>query len=326
MMRLWNNHYEQCKLRNSVYALAELRKGHATTTSALFSFASNPNSLVILLQEPTIEHNKLPPSHPDFHLLTPVPERPLCATYVRRLPGVHADITFTHSNSFLGTCISFPTGPAFTIYNFYSPGKPHALADLLPQFHPSLPAIIMGDTNTHHTWWGRATTINDAQIRNHRDQADTIADWMEEHHFFLQNKPGHPTHFPRNGMTPSVIDLCFSAGNITKNIIAHEINPDSASDHAIYTIYLNLTPPKATPKRAWYKADWALFQKTIIESGLDLNNISSADAALHAVTNITTIINKATDAAVPWVKPSTKQAPWWHPNLNKQRKHLKQAE
>jgi hypothetical protein len=78
-------------------------KGHAMTTSALFSFASNPNTILILLQEPAIKHNLLPPSHPDFHLLTPVTERPLCATYVCQLPGVQADIIFTHSNSFLRT-------------------------------------------------------------------------------------------------------------------------------------------------------------------------------------------------------------------------------
>jgi hypothetical protein len=122
-------------------------QGHATTVSALHSFASNPNCLIILLQEPTIEHTKLPPTHPDFHLLTPIPEKPLCATYVCRLPGVQTDITFSHSNSFLGTLVSFPNSPALTIYNFYSPGRPHAVAELLPEFLPNLPAIIMGDLN-----------------------------------------------------------------------------------------------------------------------------------------------------------------------------------
>jgi hypothetical protein len=91
------------KLETACVQMLNYAKGHATTTSALFSFASNPSTILILLQEPTIEHNQLPPSHPDFHLLTPIPERPLCATYVCRLPGVQADVIFTHSNSFLGT-------------------------------------------------------------------------------------------------------------------------------------------------------------------------------------------------------------------------------
>jgi hypothetical protein len=314
------------KLDTACVQLLNCAKGHATTTSALTSFASNRNTIIILLQEPAIEHTKLPPTHPDFHVFTPVNERPLCATYVRRLPGLQTDITFTHANSFLGTRISLPTSPPFTIYNFYSPGTPHAIANLLPSFHPHLPAIIMGDFNAHHEWWGSTTTINDDQIRRQRDQSQTIANWMEDHHFFLHNKPGHPTHFPRNGMRPSVIDLCFSAGCITGKILMHEINPDSTSDHAICTIHLNLTIPSKAPKRAWHRADWTLFWQTILDTALDLSNITSADQALQATETINTIINNATNAAIPWVTPRPKQAPWWHPDLSKKNKQLQRAE
>jgi hypothetical protein len=279
--------------------LLNCAKGHATTTSALFSFASNPNTIIILLQEPAIEHTRLPPTHPDFHMFTPVQEKPLCATYVHRLPGIQANVTFTHANSFLGTRISLPTKLSFTIYNFYSPGTPHALANLLPTFHANLPAIIMGDFNAHHEWWGSTTTFDDDQIRRQWDQSQTIADWMENHHFFLHNKPGYPTHFPRNGTRPSVIDLCFTTGNITEKVLMHEINPDSTSDHAICTIHLNLTIPSKAPKRAWRKADWTLFRQTILTSGLDLSNINNAEQALWAVGAITTTINKATDTAIP---------------------------
>jgi hypothetical protein len=130
--------------------LLNCTKGYTTTISALYSFASNPNWLIILLQEPTIEYTKLPPTHPEFHLLTPVPEQPLYATYIYCLPGIQIDITFSHSNSFLGTLVSFPNCPALTIYNFYSPGRPHEVMELLPDLCPNLPAIIMGDLNAHH--------------------------------------------------------------------------------------------------------------------------------------------------------------------------------
>jgi hypothetical protein len=126
---------------------------------------------------------------------------------------------------------------------------------------------------------------------------------MENHHFFLHNKPGHPTHFPRNGTRPSVIDLFFTAGNITEKVLMHEINPDSTSNHATCTIHLNLTIPSKAPKRAWRKADWTLFRQTILTSGLDLSNINNAEQALQAVGAITTTINKATDAAIPWTTP-----------------------
>jgi hypothetical protein len=151
-------------------------------------------------------------------------------------------------------------------------------------------------------------------------------DWIEIHSFFLHNKPGMLTHFPRNGTSPSVIDLCFSASNITEDILAYGINPDSTSDHAICTLYINHTPPAAPPKRAWHRADWTLFQQTITSSRPDLSNISSAEEALRMANNITEIIHTATDATVPWVKQRNKQAPWWHPDLNKIQQQLHCAE
>jgi hypothetical protein len=184
------------RIETACVQMLNCTKGYAMTTSALFSFASNSNTILILLQEPAIEYNLQPPSYPDFHSLTPVTECPLCATYVRQLPGVQADIIFTHSNSFLGTRISSPASPAFTIYNFYSPGRPHAIANLLPQFCPKLPAIIMGNLNAYHPWWGSTTTIDNNQIHSFHAETDSIVDWMESYSFFLHNKPGTLTYFP----------------------------------------------------------------------------------------------------------------------------------
>jgi hypothetical protein len=42
--------------------------------------------------------------------------------------------------------------------------------------------------------------------------------------------------------------------------------------------------------------------------------------------NTTKIIHKAIDAAVLWVKQRAKQAPWWHPNLNKIKQQFHHAE
>jgi hypothetical protein len=50
-------------------------------------------------------------------------------------------------------------------------------------------------------------------------------------------------------------------------------------------------------------------QSCITEYGLDLSNIGSAEEAICAANNITDIIHKATDAAVPWIKQRAKQAP-----------------
>jgi hypothetical protein len=160
----------------------------------------------------------------------------------------------------------------------------------------------MGDLNTHHPWWGSTTTLDDNQIRLFRAEIDSIVDWMESHSFFLHNKPGMLTHFPQNSISPSIIDLCFSAGEITKDILAYETNPDSTSDYVICTLYISHTLPTSPPKRAWHGADWKLFQQTITEYRLDLNNIGSAKEAICVANNITDIIHKATDAIVPWVE------------------------
>jgi hypothetical protein len=149
---------------------------------------------------------------------------------------------------------------------------------------------------------------------------------MESHNFFLHNKPGMLIHFPRNSMSPSIIDLCFSARGISKDILAYEINPDSASDYAIYTLYINHILPTSPAKRAWHRADWKIFQQTVTEYGIDLSNIGSAEEALRMANNITNIIHKATDAAVPWIKQRAKQVPRWHPDLNKIKKQLHHAE
>jgi hypothetical protein len=132
---------------------------------------------------------------------------------------------------------------------------------------------------------------------------------METYSFFLHNKPGKLTHFPQNGISLSVIDLCFSAGNITKDILAYEINPDSTSDHAICILYINHIPPISPPKRAWHRANWTLFQQTITKCGLDFSNIGSTEEALHVANDITEIIHKAIYATVLWVKQRAKQAP-----------------
>jgi hypothetical protein len=147
---------------------------------------------------------------------------------------------------------------------------------------------------------------DDIQIQTFHAETDTIVDWMESHNFFLHNKPGMLIHFPWNGMFPSVIDLCCSARQITRDILAYEINLDSASDHVICTLYINHTPPTSPPKRAWHRANWKIFQQTITEYGLDLSNIGSAEEALRVADNITDIIHKAIDAVVPWIKQRAK--------------------
>ena len=84
---------------------------------------------------------------------------------------------FSHKDSFLGTKIQFTeekqSSPhsktasqrdrdtnsvrEITLYNFYSPGRPTAIANLLSsgKLIPDESCIIMGDLNAYDMWWYR---------------------------------------------------------------------------------------------------------------------------------------------------------------------------
>jgi hypothetical protein len=62
-------------------------------------------------------------------------------------------LSFSENNSFIGVTLQFHSLPSFTVYNFYSPGRPTAFVSLIKSFIPANSAIIMGDLNAHHGWW-----------------------------------------------------------------------------------------------------------------------------------------------------------------------------
>jgi hypothetical protein len=86
---------------------------------------------------------------------------------------------------------------------------------------------------------------------------------MEKNNFQLINKPGTLTHFPRNGTSPTVIDLTFAKGDINNRIQAWSANPDTTSDHAMCSIMLDIQPPNPQAYRSWAKTDWGQFFMTL---------------------------------------------------------------
>ena len=219
-----------------------MQRGHATTISAIQSFANNKTCLIFLLQEPWYAGGKTPPSHPDFDMFIPCSKQPSCATYVRRLTGLTAHTTLTHKNLFLVTSVTI-MDYTFELCNFYTPGRAGPLADFLPHFKPTLPCILMGDLNAHHQWWYGVKAPDTHNIRNFSSSSNKIVDWLEKHQFRLHNTPGRPTHFPRNGNQSSVIDLAFTAGPIISRVMALQIDDDTTSDHSA----LGLTGISRTP-------------------------------------------------------------------------------
>jgi len=155
----------------------------------------------------------------------------------------------------------------------------------------------MGDLNTHHAWWqGPLTSTVHISAASHK-----IANWLEDNKFFLHNKTTIPTHHPRNVGRPSTIDLCFSRESTTQSIFVLAVNHATTSDHSSITATLALQSiiQVSPAQRNWHKADWGTFNCYIQSTGLDLTNLQGEADTLRAVCNITTIIHKATDIAVP---------------------------
>ena len=270
------------------------------------------------------------PLPPELCLFTPVPTQPKCATYVRRVPGLTATTTFALGPSFLGTTVTstFQTNSTtFTLFNLYSPGRPEPLASIIKNIPLPKSCILLGDFNAHHVWW-QGTLPQSARTSA---ATHSIVDWLETNNFHLHNKPGIPTHHPRNGGIPSTIDLCFSCGSITQSILALAIDHDTTSDHSSITISLSLpsSPSPNTPplqRRAWHRADWNAFASHIQSANMDLTNLSGKEDTLRAISNITGLIHSATDIAVPFRGSGKRNAPWWYHSLNLAKRAVKQAD
>jgi hypothetical protein len=236
--------------------LLNCARGQATTISALQDFAKKPENLICLLQEPWCDRHGNPPSLPGFDIFTPTLPKPRCVTYVRHTHGLTATTVFTAQDSFLGTMITTSHNQkTFTLFNFYSPGRAEPLADILPTFKLPNDCLLMEDLNAHHPWW-QGPLPQTARISR---TSHTIANWVEDNNFYLQNEPAIPTHHPRNGGYPSTIDLCFSRGSTTQSILALAVDHDTTSDHGAITITLAL-PSAVVPtvlRRCWHKADWS---------------------------------------------------------------------
>jgi hypothetical protein len=156
---------------------------------------------------------------------------------VCHIPGLTATTVFTAQDSFLGVAITTPHNQKkFTLFNFYSPGWPEPLAALLLSINIPTDCILRGDLNAHHLWWQGPLTLI---IRNSH-VSHSIANWLEDHDFCLQNEPAVPTHHPRNGGQPSTIDLCFSRDSATRSILLLAVNHDTTSDHSAVTVSLSL--------------------------------------------------------------------------------------
>ncbi|MDX6284387.1 MAG: hypothetical protein QOH03_5458 [Kribbellaceae bacterium] len=305
--------------------LLNCARGQATTISALQEFSRKTENLICLLQEPWCDRHGSPPSLPGFNIFTPTPIKPRCVTYVRHTPGLIATTVFTAQDSLLGITVTMPRNTKkFTLFNFYSPGRPEPLATILPTLKLPTDCLLMGDLNAHHPWW-QGPLLQTAHTSH---ASHTIANWLEDNNFYLLNEPGTPTHHPRNGGQPSTIDICFSRGSMTQSILTLAVDHDTTSDHSAVTATLILPslPAPPAPHRCWCKADCGKFDDRIQSARMDLSQLQGKDDTLRAITNITKLIHQAVDEAVPVKRSRQTVAPWWNHSLTLAKQSAKRAD
>jgi hypothetical protein len=287
--------------RTAYIRLLNCAKKKLATESIIQKATADPKCLALLRQEPWNEVDRgLHPDTPEFDLFSPTPLLPKCVMYVQR--GTTAIKRFTEGDSFLEMVITV-SETSFSLLNFYSPGHPKHIAQLLTTTRfPTPPEswVLLGDLNAYHPWWSAERNLDSAARRKSSRESNALAAWLEQHHFTLHNEPGIPTHFPdRIGDSKaiqSVIDLALSRGAIRDRVISWAINEAPPSDHRTIALYLNVDNPAAADPiqyRDWRSADWRLFDDHI--RCLDLNNLEPSGA----ISAISQGISDSVAAAVP---------------------------
>ena len=120
------------------------------------------------------------------------------------------------------------------------------------------------------------------------------------------------THHPRNGSSPSTIDLSLTRGDTTRSTLSLAIEDDTTSDHSSLTATLSLpyTAPPPKPYRCWTKADWNSFNSHIQSTRMDLSDLQGPEAMLRAISNITLLIHQVAETAIPYKNPRKTESPW----------------
>ena len=221
-----------------------------------------------------------------------------------------------------------PAPPQFTVYNLYSPGRQQAVCHLFHGFQPDRNALICGDFNSHHRmWYGNKASLHQKHLSGESGLAEGLVDNILRLSLQMHNKPGLYTHFPRNGSSPSVVDLVFTRGEA--EIRSWTLGDDFGSDHKSTHLHLALRPSPTMPRLAWNKTDWSLLVEEVTAAGLDFRNLTSPQEVERAATNLTTALHSAIGAAVPELKPGRGRRirGWWTKeldNLSKEVKSLQQ--
>ena len=167
--------------------------------------------------------------------------------------------------------------PRFTAVNLYNQRVqrqgPYTLERIEGRLNLPARSLLLGDFNAHHHLW-------DSTLRTSRNSDGTIG-IIERFNLGLVNEPDIPTHFPRNGNKPSVIDLAFASYSLLENILNWSVEESESelaeasstgSDHTVIrfeivptTTTAAIVPDPRGQMFNWKGADWELFSKNLAE-------------------------------------------------------------
>lgn len=200
-------------------------------------------------------------------------------------------------------CIYIPNSTAITFSEISN------IIDQLP--HQS---IVLGDINAHNTIWGS----------QYSDRRGKIMESIFFNQDFCCLNNGSPTHFSLANNTFSAIDVSFSRGFFTTELIWTVLSDTHSSDH--YPIKINSIHERTqeTRRSKWNikKANWESFNNE-----LHLNFEQETDNINNYCKNITNCIILAAEKSIPKTPPLSNRplVPWWNENIAKAIKDRKKA-
>lgn len=116
--------------------------------------------------------------------------------------------------------------------------------------------IVMGDFNSHHTYWGAARSNN---------ESDNFVSLLEDSDLILLNDNSH-TYFSHSGTTSSTLDLTLVSSNLATIANWQVLDDQRGSDHLPTSLKINSNPTlehRTTHKFKLNNVDWNGFANEI---------------------------------------------------------------
>lgn len=320
---------------------------------------------IVLLQEPcyySINGAYIPPQHPSFDLLTPVPTasfpklavRPRVLAYVRKAARIEAspryDIVCDPDLQAIGV-IGLESFLIFNIYNekerlgedpsqedqgpSQGPRRKGAstVNRLLTHLSIAEPFLLAGDYNLHHPRWN--LTADPAKTQ----QAAPLVSWLDSYKASLITDLDAAAErggtFYRKGLkTLSIIDLAFHSPFQKLHWTNFRFLRATGSDHepiafdAVSRSSSGPSPPflARPPLFNYKKADWDAFQKDLREKETSLLEEFERLISKRDLEEVATLLTKsvlgAARRAIPKKRLCERSKPWWNENISTLRKEL----